>query len=134
MKKKAVLYTQNFEKLATLAQSLVHEGWEIISAGATADFLKAQNIAVTVDRSLEEKNIPNPNFTRLCDMILRTNRAIQSSHGHEGIDVVFEVGRFVVEFELLICIIGVHKSVVFHLLDVDGEGSFVLAEQFPLPY
>lgn len=79
MKKKAVLYTQNFEKLATLVQSLVHEGWEIISAGATADFLKAQNIAVTVDRSLEEKNIPNPNFTRLCDMILRTNRAIQSS-------------------------------------------------------
>ena len=65
MKKKALLYTSNFEKLATLAQTLVHEGWEIISAGATADFLKAQNIAVTIDRSLEDHFLPNEKLENL---------------------------------------------------------------------
>ena len=44
MKKKAILYTSNFEKLATLAQYLVHDDWEIISAGETARFLKENNI------------------------------------------------------------------------------------------
>ena len=44
MKKKAILYTSNFEKLATLAQYLVHDGWEILSAGDTAKFLAENNI------------------------------------------------------------------------------------------
>ncbi|MBQ5997924.1 MAG: hypothetical protein IJL70_00450 [Treponema sp.] len=80
MKKKAILYTPNFEKLATLAQSLVHENWEIISAGQTADFLKAQNIAVTINRALEDTMIPNDNYVKILNMILGNGRAIQSSH------------------------------------------------------
>lgn len=80
MKKKALLYTPNFEKLATLAQSLAHEGWEIISAGATADFLKAQNIAVTIDRSLEDKFFPNEKMENLLRLIMGTGRQIQTSH------------------------------------------------------
>lgn len=80
MKKKALLYTSNFEKLATLAQTLVHEGWEIISAGATADFLKAQNIAVTIDRSLEDHFLPNEKLENLLRLIVGTGRQIQTSH------------------------------------------------------
>ncbi|MCR5495164.1 MAG: hypothetical protein K6F15_05955 [Treponema sp.] len=80
MKKKALLYTSNFEKLATLAQTLAHEGWEIISAGETADFLKAQNIAVTIDRALEDKFLPNEKLDNLLRLILGTGRQIQTSH------------------------------------------------------
>ena len=79
MKKKAVLYTPNFEKLATLAQSLVHENWEIISAGATADFLKAQNIAVTINRALEEPLNSNDSYIKLMKMITENGRSIQTT-------------------------------------------------------
>ena len=83
MKKRAILYTYDFEKLATLAQSLVHEGWEIISAGATADFLRAQNIAVTINRSLDARSIPDEGFMKILRMVLSTGRAIHSSQVYE---------------------------------------------------
>lgn len=79
MKKKAILYTTNFEKLATLAQYLVHDNWEILSAGVTAKFLKDNNIPYTFMRQLETNANTDDNFITLMHMILASGRKLLAS-------------------------------------------------------
>lgn len=79
MKKKAILYTNNFEKLATLAQYLVHDNWEILSAGVTADFLKENNIPYTYMKQLEANANTDDNFITLMHMILASGRKLLAS-------------------------------------------------------
>ena len=62
MKKKAILLVDNTDRLVNLAQFLVHDGWEILSAGATAAFLKSSNIPVTIDKGLTASINTDPNF------------------------------------------------------------------------
>lgn len=79
MKKKAILYTTNFEKLATLAQNLVHDDWEIISAGETARFLKENNIPFQVAKSLASNANSDDSFINNLHMILAAGRKLLAS-------------------------------------------------------
>ena len=79
MKKKAILYTSNFEKLATLAQYLVHDNWEILSAGKTASFLEDNNIPYTLTKQLEGNANSDDGFLILAHMILASGRNLLSS-------------------------------------------------------
>ncbi len=79
MKKKAILYTSNFEKLATLAQYLVHDNWEILSAGVTANYLKDNNIPFTYTKQLEANANSDDGFITLTHMILASGRNLMTS-------------------------------------------------------
>lgn len=79
MKKKAILYTSNFEKLATLAQYLVHDDWEIISAGETARFLKENNIPFQVAKPLLSNANSDDSFISILHMILASGRNLLES-------------------------------------------------------
>ncbi len=79
MKKKAILYTSNFEKLATLAQYLVHDGWEILSAGATAEFLQDNNIPFTMTKTLVSNANSDDSFIQSMHMILAAGRKLLTS-------------------------------------------------------
>lgn len=74
MKKKAILYTSNLEKLALLAQYLVHDDWEILSAGITAKFLEENNIPYTFTKQLENNANSDDSFITLLHEILATGR------------------------------------------------------------
>lgn len=79
MKKKAILFTTNFEKLATLAQYLVHDNWEILSAGQTAKFLENNNIPYTFTKSLENNANSDDSFITLVHEILASGRNLMAS-------------------------------------------------------
>ena len=79
MKKKAILYTSNFEKLAILAQYLVHDDWEIISAGETARFLKENNIPFQVAKPLLSNANSDDSFISILHMILASGRNLLES-------------------------------------------------------
>lgn len=79
MKKKAILYTTNFEKLATLAQYLVHDDWEILSAGETGKFLAENNITYTLTKQLEHGVNSTDSFLNLSHMILAAGRNLLAS-------------------------------------------------------
>lgn len=79
MKKKAILFTTNFEKLATLAQYLVHDNWEILSAGQTAKFLENNNIPYTFTKSLENNANSDDSFITLLHEILASGRNLMAS-------------------------------------------------------
>ena len=79
MKKKAILYNSNFEKLATLAQYLVHDDWEILSAGDTAKFLQENNIPYTYTKQLEYNPNSDDNFISLSHSVLAAGRNLLSS-------------------------------------------------------
>lgn len=79
MKKKAILYTSNFEKLATLAQYLVHDGWKILSAGDTAKFLAENNIPCTYTKQLEHNANSDDSFINLIHMVLAAGRNLLAS-------------------------------------------------------
>ncbi len=79
MKKKAIIYTSNFEKLATLSQYLVHDNWEILSAGDAAKFLAENNIPYTYTKQLELNANSDDGFIPLVHMILASGRNLLSS-------------------------------------------------------
>lgn len=79
MKKKAILYTTNFEKLATLAQYLVHDDWEILSAGETAKFLAENNIPYTFTKQLEHNANSDDSFINLIHSVLAAGRNLLAS-------------------------------------------------------
>lgn len=79
MKKKAILYNSNFEKLATLAQYLVHDDWEILSAGDTAKFLQENNIPYTYIKQLEYNPNSDDSFISLYHSVLAAGRDLLSS-------------------------------------------------------
>lgn len=79
MKKKAILYNSNFEKLATLAQYLVHDDWEILSAGDTAKFLQENNIPYTYTKQLEYNPNSDDSFISLYHSVLAAGRDLLSS-------------------------------------------------------
>lgn len=88
MKKIALLYTSNTDKLVNLAQFLVHDGWEIISAGNTATFLKKQNIHVTVEKSIESDIYSEDSFSNILKMLLNAGRDYSKNSAAQEIKLV----------------------------------------------
>lgn len=72
MKRRAIIYTENFEQIQPLAEFLVSDDWEILSAGETAAYLAAKNIPVTVEKSLLPSDRENDNYYRLLSQIEQT--------------------------------------------------------------
>ena len=52
MNKRALIFTDNTEGIESLVEFLHKEGWEITSAGVTAEIIKALNIPVKVEKSI----------------------------------------------------------------------------------
>ncbi len=88
MKKKALLYTSNTDKLVNLAQFLVHDDWEIISAGSTADFLKKQNIRITVEKSIDSDLYTDDSFSKILTMLLIAGHDFSKNNTAEKIRLV----------------------------------------------
>lgn len=74
MKKRAILFVENTEKIETLAQFLAHDGWEIITAGETASVLKQANIPITIDKSLIPTLLSPNSYVNLIYQILKTGQ------------------------------------------------------------
>ncbi len=87
MKKRAILYTENMENLLLLAEFLVSDNWEIISAGETAEFLGYKNIPVTVEKSLLDSNNDNDAYLRLLHQIDQTD----NKYSYGGLEIAGEI-------------------------------------------
>lgn len=62
MKKRALIITDNTEGIENLVEFLYKEGWEIISAGVTAEIIKALNIPVKVEKTIASSVQHNDGF------------------------------------------------------------------------
>lgn len=69
MKKRAIIFTENMEMLTTLAEYLVSDNWEILSAGETASFLRSKSIPVTLERSLLNSSRESDDYFHLLHQI-----------------------------------------------------------------
>ena len=87
MKKRAILYTENMENLLSLAEFLVSDNWEIISADETAEFLGSKNIPVTVEKSLLNSSYENDAHLRLLHQIDQT----ENKYSYDGLESAGEV-------------------------------------------
>jgi len=87
MKKRAILYTENMENLLSLAEFLVSDNWEIISAGETAEFLGSKNIPVTVEKSLLNSSYENDAHLKLLHQIDQT----ENKYSYDGLESAGEV-------------------------------------------
>ncbi len=83
MKKQAILLVENTDNLFVLAQFLVHDGWEIISAGNTASFLKNSNIPVTIDKSFTTGINSNTNYLKYVYNIIKNFKNTNSFNQEE---------------------------------------------------
>lgn len=88
MKKKAIIYTENTNKLLALANYLVQDNWEIISAGNTGEFLAKNLIPYTLDQSLIETPKGHDDFTRLLHLVISSKKTDESFNFEEYISLV----------------------------------------------
>lgn len=79
MKKRAIIYTVDCEKVEVLAEFLYQDGWEIISAGSTADIIKARGISVTTEDALAADETEEGEFSKITNMILASGRGFESA-------------------------------------------------------
>lgn len=78
MKKRAIIYTENMEQLPALAEFLICDDWEIISAGETAAYLSSKNIPVTEDKSLLSSTETDDSFFQLLQQITQNKTSFYS--------------------------------------------------------
>ena len=72
MKKRAILCTADTENIVSLAEYLVKDGWEIISAGHTAEVLSQDGVPFAEDNSLIDSPRTFPDYLALYRSILTT--------------------------------------------------------------
>ncbi len=75
MKKRAIIFTENLDRCPSLAEFLVSDDWEIISAGETAAYLASKNIPVTIEKSLLASNRESDDFFRLLQQVEKSASA-----------------------------------------------------------
>ena len=72
MKKKAIIYAENTDRLLTLVNYLVQDDWEIISGGDTAEFLSKNLIPYTMEPSLSSVTKGHDRFTSLINLVINS--------------------------------------------------------------
>ena len=69
MKKRAIIYTENMEQLPALAEFLICDDWEIVSAGETAAYLNSKHIPITEEKALLSNTPADDSFFRLLQQV-----------------------------------------------------------------
>lgn len=74
MKKKAIIYAENTDKLLILANYLSQDDWEIISDGETAEFLAKNLIPYTMEPSLSSTSKGHDRFNSIINLVLNSKQ------------------------------------------------------------
>ena len=74
MNKRALIFTDNTEGIESLVEFLHKEGWEITSAGVTAEIIKALNIPVKIEKSIASNVQYNDGFISPLQQIMSTGQ------------------------------------------------------------
>ena len=69
MKKRAIIYTENMEQLPQLAEFLICDDWELVSAGETLAYLNSKHIPVTEEKALLSNTPADDSFFRLLQQV-----------------------------------------------------------------
>ncbi|MDE5898859.1 MAG: hypothetical protein K2H09_06295 [Treponemataceae bacterium] len=87
MKHRAIIYTDNTEQVLPLAEFLVQSDWEIASSGATAEFLTAHGVPVSVEKAIDAPLKQGDAFIHLMDMVFSSRQNAEEGRFGGGTQV-----------------------------------------------
>ena len=89
MRRKAIIFTEDYKNLLQLTAYLVQDDWELVSGGETAEFLEKNSISVSNDPSLTSASRSGDGFTTILNLVM--NSRIQKANNPRTADNITEI-------------------------------------------